>query len=166
VTPGVAASTPVSAFPSLEKDLANDALRNLQAGYQDLLGKEAKNAGTIHQLQSKISELSGSIEQDLPRLQERYNDLLRRHQSLLLNTMYAKGLVSRAINLPFDQVNEFDGSDAVITDTNIKRQKKVRQFGTLLTQSKFFDGLVRNDIASKQKLSYEKKPTHLGRSYA
>jgi hypothetical protein len=37
-----------------------------------------------------------------------------------------KVLVSRAINLPFDQVDEFDGSDAVVTDTNIKRQKKVR----------------------------------------
>jgi hypothetical protein len=62
VTPGAAASTPASAFPSLEKFLANDELRNLQADYQDLLRKEAENAGTVHQLQSKISNLSCSIE--------------------------------------------------------------------------------------------------------
>jgi hypothetical protein len=52
--------------------------------------------------------------------------------------MNAKGLVSRAINLPFDEVEEFDGSDAVIADTNIKKEKKVQQFVTMLKQSKFF----------------------------
>jgi hypothetical protein len=123
VTPGAAASPPVSAFPSLKEVLANDELRNLQANYQDLLGKEAQNAGTVHQLQSKISKLSGSIDQDLPRLQEKYNDLLRRHQSLLQDTMDAKGSVLRAINLPFHQVHEFDGSDAVITDTKKKAEE-------------------------------------------
>jgi hypothetical protein len=40
--------------------------------------------------------------------------------------MDAKGLVLRAINLPFDEVKEFDGSDAVIADTSLKKQKKVQ----------------------------------------
>jgi hypothetical protein len=64
--------------------------------------------------------------------------LKRQQISLIIQMMNAKGLVSRAINLPFDEVEEFDGSDAVIADTNIKKEKKVQQFVTMLKQSKFF----------------------------
>jgi hypothetical protein len=124
-----AAPTPASGAP-LENDPAHDVLRSLQADYQDLLGREGENAGAVQELQSKLSEL--------PLLQQRYNDILECHQSLILQTMDAKGLVLRAINLPFDKVEEFDGFDAVIADTNCKKQKKVQQFVTMLTQSKFF----------------------------
>jgi hypothetical protein len=65
--------------------------------------------------------------------------------------MEAKGLVLRAINLPFDEVEDFDESDAVIADTNMKKQKKVQQFVTMLTQSKFFYGLIRNEIIKQAK---------------
>jgi hypothetical protein len=41
--------------------------------------------------------------------------------------MDAKGLVLCAANLPFDEVNKSDGSNAVIANTNIKKEKKVRQ---------------------------------------
>jgi hypothetical protein len=34
----------------------------------------------------------------------------------------AKGSVSLAINLPFDNLKQFDGSDAIIADTLIKKQ--------------------------------------------
>ena len=127
VTPP-AGPTPASDAP-LENDPAHDVLKSLQADYQDLLDREAENAGAVQELQSKVSES--------PRLQQRYNDLLTCHQSLILQRMDAKGLVLRAINLPFDEVEEFDRSDAVISDTNLKKQKKVQQFVTMLTQSNF-----------------------------
>jgi hypothetical protein len=90
ITPPVA-PTPASDVP-LENDPAHDVLRSLQADYQNLLGREAENAGAVQELQSKLSEL--------PCLQQRYNDLLKRHQSLILQMIDAKGLVLRAINLP------------------------------------------------------------------
>jgi hypothetical protein len=136
VTPP-AVSTPASAVQCLKKDPANDVLRSLQAYYQNFLGKRAKNAGTVHQLQSKSSQLSETIVDLAPPLQQRYDDLLKRNQSLILQTLDAKGLVSHAINLPYNEVEDFDGSDAVITDTNIKKQKKVKQFVTMLMQSRF-----------------------------
>jgi hypothetical protein len=40
------------------------------------------------------------------RLQQRYDDLLKRHQSLIFQTMDAASLVSRAINLPFEDIEE------------------------------------------------------------
>jgi hypothetical protein len=127
VTPP-AALTPASALLPHKKNQANDVLRNLQAEYQDLLGKEAKNAGTVHhQLQWKLSQLL-TTSKDLPHLQQRYDNLLLKcHQRLILQMMDAKGLVLHVINLPFDEVNKFDGSNAVIADTNIKKEKKVRQ---------------------------------------
>jgi hypothetical protein len=148
VTPS--ASTPASALPSLEKDTANQVLRNLQADYQDLLGKDAKNSDKLEDLQSKLSELSKDRE-DPCRLQQKYNDLLERHQSLIIQTMDPKGLVLRAINLPFDHLEDFDGLDAVIGDTYVKKQKKVTKFVTMLTQSNFLDGLVRNEIVKQAK---------------
>jgi hypothetical protein len=58
--------------------------------------------------------------------------------------MSPKCSVLRAINMPFDDAEEFDGSDsdAVIACTNIKKQKKVTKFVTIITQSQFLDGNV------------------------
>jgi hypothetical protein len=134
VTP--AASTPLPVIPLVIADPASRVLRNLQADYQDLLGKDAQNADKLLALEAKLSELSKELE-DPRRLQQKYNDLQKRYQSLILETMDSKGLVSRAINLPFDGLNEFDGSDAVIDDTLVKRQKKVTKFVTMLTQTLF-----------------------------
>ncbi len=130
--------------------VSTPANRNLQADYDDLLGKDAQNTDKLLELRSQLSELSKKLE-DPRRLQQKYNDLFERHQSLILQTMDPKGLVSRAINLPFDAIDEFDGSDAVIDDTLVKKQKKLTKFVTMLTQSKFLDGLVRTEILKQAK---------------
>jgi LPS sulfotransferase NodH len=65
--------------------------------------------------------------------------------------MDAKGLVLRAINLPLDNLEDFDGSVAVTADTYVKKQKKDSKFVTMLTQSNFLDALVRKEIVKQAK---------------
>ena len=152
VTP--AASTPASVPPSVENSnpASNDVLRNLQAAYESLLGKERHDANQIKELEAKIKELSEKLQRHpADPLLRKYNDLLKRHQRLILQIEDPKLLVSRAINLPFDNAEEFDGSDAVIAETKIKKQKKLRQFVSMLTQTLFFDGLVRNEMLRQAK---------------
>ena len=60
VTP--AASTPPSALASVELDLANQVLRNLQVDYDNLLGKEANNSFKLEELQTKLRMLSEKLE--------------------------------------------------------------------------------------------------------
>jgi hypothetical protein len=85
-------------------------------------------------------------------LEQKYNDLAKHYQSRILQTMEPKGLVSRrAINLPFDNLEEFDGSDAVTADTLIRKEKKVMQFVTMLMQRNDFEGLVRNEVVKQAK---------------
>jgi hypothetical protein len=64
-----------------------------------------------------------------------------------------------AINLVFDDAKEFDGSDAVIADTKIKKQKKAKQILLMLTRSQFFDGLTRNKTL-KQAKCVTREETH------
>jgi hypothetical protein len=139
--------TPAALTPaSVENHGANDdALKSLQANYDDVLGKEVQTEDKLNQLQSKMRELSEKVTH--PRhLQKKHDDLLKRHQSLVLKTMDPTSLVLHVINLPFEDSDEFDGSDAVINDSKVKKQEKVRQFVCLmLTQTQFFDGLVRNE---------------------
>jgi ElaB/YqjD/DUF883 family membrane-anchored ribosome-binding protein len=80
VTP--AASTPAS----VENHGANDdALKSLQANYDDLLGKEVQTEDKLNQLQSKTHKLLEKVTH--PRhLQKKHDDLLKRHQSLVLKT--------------------------------------------------------------------------------
>jgi hypothetical protein len=54
--------------------------------------------------------------------------------------MDPKDLVARAINLPFDDVGKFDGSD-IVSNTEKKRKNRVTKFVTLtLMQSGFYGG--------------------------
>jgi hypothetical protein len=65
--------------------------------------------------------------------------------------MEPKGLVLLAINLPFDDREGFDGSDAFTALTPIKKQKKLTKFVTMLTHSKVLDGLVIQEILKQAK---------------
>jgi hypothetical protein len=105
------------------------------------LGKDAQNADKLEQLGWKLNELWKELE-DPHHLQQKYNDLQKHYQSLILQMMEPKGLVSWAMNLPFDELEEFDESDAVSTETFIRKQTKVLQFLTMLMQRNCFDGLV------------------------
>ena len=156
VTP--AAPTPAPPVPpALENTPAvnNDVLRrNLQADYETLLGQERTNVDQLKEFESQIQQLSEQLNRQSTDngLQEKYNNLLERYQSLRLQIRDPKLLVSRAINLPFDEdEEEFDGFEAVIGDTKVKKQKKVRQFVLMITQSLFFNGIVREEILKEAK---------------
>jgi hypothetical protein len=149
VTPAASEATAAAAASS---SLANDvALRNLQKDYQSLVGQDSRKAKQLELLEAKLSELSDKLLEENRQLRQKYSDLLQSHQRLSLKTMDAKGLVLRAINLPFEDREEFDGSDAVVTDTKIQKQKKLCLFVTMLAQSQFMDGLVRNEILKQSK---------------
>jgi hypothetical protein len=87
----------------------------------------------------------------LNNVEARYNDLLHRHQTYLLKTNDTIALTVRAINLPFVDSVEFDGSD-VLNDSEKKQQKKVRAYVTMLMGEGFFDGHVRREIIKQVKL--------------
>jgi hypothetical protein len=89
--------------------------------------------------------------------QVRYANLLGRHQSLLLKVSNPKDLVARAMNLPFEAVGEFDGSD-VVRNTEKKRKNRVTKFVALtLMQSSFYDGLVREEILKQAKTYFREE---------
>jgi hypothetical protein len=68
-----------------------------------------------------------------------------------LKTNDTIALTVRAINLPFVDSVEFDGSD-VLNDSEKKQQKKVRAYVTMLMGEGFFDGHVRREIIKQVKL--------------
>jgi hypothetical protein len=62
-----------------------------------------------------------------------------------------KDLVAGAMNLPFEDVGEFDGSD-VVSDTGNKRKNRVTKFVKLtLMQTDFFGGLICQEILKQAK---------------
>jgi hypothetical protein len=156
VTP--ATSTPAPVPPSVEND-TNDILRSLRVDYETLLGKESLNTDKFQALDLKIKELSAKLQrppadrlqQRYDDLQQKYNDLVRRHQNLIIRIEDPKGLVTRAINLPFDNAEEFDGSDACVDDTKIKKDKKLKKFVEMLTQTNYLEGRVRDEILVQAK---------------
>jgi hypothetical protein len=93
-------------------------------------------------------------------LQARYANLSGQHQSLLLKVSNPEDLVARAMNLPFEDVGEFDGSD-VVSDTENQRKNRVFKFVKLtLMQTDFFGGLVRKEIL-KQAKTYFREEVYL-----
>jgi hypothetical protein len=84
-------------------------------------------------------------------VEARYTDLLHRHQTYLLNTNNSVDLSVRAINLPFVDKNEFDGSD-VLNDSEKKQEKKVRTYVRMLMGEAFFGGHVRREMIRQVKI--------------
>jgi hypothetical protein len=108
----------------------------------------------LNQLQFKYDELLSRRNAE-PRLaftllQEKYDLLTKRHQLLVADSMDPKSLTSRALNLPFKNSEQFDGSDVVLTPK--LKQKKAETFvRNVLMQSNFMDGLIRDEIIKQAK---------------
>jgi hypothetical protein len=85
-------------------------------------------------------------------VEAKYNNLLGQHQAYLLKTTNPLELTVRAINLPFVNGIEFDGSDVLANDSEKKQDKKVRTFVTMLMGEGFFDGHVRREIIKQVKI--------------
>jgi hypothetical protein len=91
------------------------------------------------------------------------NNLLNCHQTYFLKASNPINLTVRAINLPFADGQDFDGSDAV-NDSEKKQEKKVRVFVTTLVEEGFLEAKSHRRSSSKPRCIFERRFTHLGRS--
>jgi hypothetical protein len=102
-----------------------------------------------NELQSKYAHLLTQVKAPkvaLRKLQKKYDDLRLRFQTYLAKRQDPMELHTRAINLPFNDAREFDGSDVVNDSAIVKRKKTQKLVLNVLMQRKFFDGLVHSEI--------------------
>jgi hypothetical protein len=148
---GITTVTPASAAtPNRRGSPSHDALT-------DILAEESRRND---ELQSKYTNLLTQVEAPkvaLRKLQKSYDDLLLRFQTHLAKTQDPMALITRAINLPFNDTGEFDGSDAVVDSDIVKRRKAKKLVANVLMQTKFFDGLVRCEILKQAKRYFKEE---------
>jgi hypothetical protein len=113
-----------------------------------------------HELQSKYANLLTQVEepkQAIRKLQKKYDDLLSRYQTHLAKTQDLMALITHAINLPFNDACEFNGSDAVVDSDIAKRRKAKKLVANVLMQTQLFNGLVRCEILKQAKRYFKEE---------
>jgi hypothetical protein len=147
VTPTTVTVTPpttVTVTPPTQSTQTNPS----REAFTDILGERPD----LVELQAKYARLLTQVERPGPsrvalsKLQKKYDDLLLRFQTYLAKTQDPKALITRAINLPFNDATEFDGSDAVVDSVIIRRKKVQKLVANVLMQTDFYDGLFRAEI--------------------
>jgi hypothetical protein len=159
--------TPAQPTPPPNENPLAPTLRNLQANYDMLSGVSSRATADYDLLKACNTTLLYQVRDDkkiLQDLQARNAELSVRHQSMFLKAGNPNDLVAQAINLPFDNVLEFDGS-GMVSSAGEKTKNQVTQFVSLfLIQSAFFGGLLWNEILKQAKTFFGRRSTLRGRS--
>jgi hypothetical protein len=116
---------------------------------KELVDLQAKYASLL--IQVEVQKLAFS------KLQKKYDDWVLRYQTYLAKAQDPMLLLTRAINLPFKDAREFDGTDAVNDSAIIKRKKAQKLVVNVLMQTQFFDGLVWTKILKQAKRYFKEE---------
>ena len=66
-------------------------------------------------------------------------------------------LLTHAINLPFIDSSEFDGSDVVEDSAIVKRKRVQKLVANVLMQTQFFEGLIRIELLKQAKRYFKEE---------